>query len=192
MVAKFFRKSLLGKQSPQRNFFNSKVFQGQFLRNLIYTATTLVLLGCTSLMACQPNLSFEDPPHIYYGEDVCDQCSMIINEERFASSYVTKDGTIRRFDDIGGMVIYDQEHSEEVVAYWVHDFETEEWIDAKKAIYVISKETTTPMAYGIIAFNSAHDASRRASEFKGTVVNFVELFSSEILSGFDDHDDHDD
>ena len=53
---------------------------------------------------------------------------MIINEARFAASYVTVAGEVRRFDDIGNMLLYDYKHQEEVHVYWVHDFNTEEWM----------------------------------------------------------------
>ena len=179
---------------PYDIFFNLRVLQIRFLRSLISQTCAMTLVGLTILMACQTSLSLEDPPHIYYGEDVCDQCGMIITEERYAAAYVTKDGTIRRFDDIGGMVLYDQEHSEEVLAYWVHDFISEEWVNAKNATYVINKETTTPMSYGIIAFKNAQNAASEALQQKGVVMNFVNLFASEITSGFHDgeikHDDH--
>jgi copper chaperone NosL len=57
------------------------------------------------LVACGSEVDFDDPPDIVYGEDVCERCSMIINEARYAAAYVTEDGEAHRFDDIGGMVM---------------------------------------------------------------------------------------
>ena len=83
-------------------------------------------------MGCSQSTNLDEPPEIIYGQDVCDECSMIINEERFAASYVTKSGEVRRFDDIGGMLLYDQKHQEDVHVYWVHDLDTKEWINVQK------------------------------------------------------------
>ena len=130
----------------------------------------VVLAGCTS----GPNL--EEPPDIRYGEDVCDRCMMIINEAKYAAAYVTPDGEVRRFDDIGGMAAYIDETPEDVAVLWVHDYDTEEWLKADEAFYVGSKDLATPMGFGIIAFADRERAEEWAIEKSGTVRTYSELF----------------
>ena len=52
----------------------------------------LALLVGLFLAACGSGTDLEEPPDIRYGEDVCQRCAMIINEARYAATYVTPDG----------------------------------------------------------------------------------------------------
>jgi copper chaperone NosL len=133
----------------------------------------MIVLLTVSACASGPNL--DEPPDIRYGEDVCDRCIMIINEARYASAYVTETGEIRRFDDIGGMVAYKDELGEDVAVYWVHDYETEEWLKAEEAVYVKSQQQT-PMGFGIVAFSERERAEVWADQHDGAVLTFAGLF----------------
>lgn len=126
-------------------------------------------------VACQPETNLEDPPEIIYGQDVCDECSMIINEARFAASYVTKTGEVRRFDDIGGMLAYDEANQEDVHIYWVHDLSTEDWLKAGEATFVLSDDLVTPMGWGLAAFANSADAEAYVTDNGGVVTSFAEL-----------------
>jgi len=110
---------------------------------------------------------------------------MIINEARYAAAYVTDDGETRRFDDIGGLVAYTQEVTEDVAVYWVHDFDTEEWLKGDAAIYVTS-DLATPMGFGIVAFTDPDRAEAWAAEKGGMVMTFTELLSQDA-SGMSEH-----
>jgi copper chaperone NosL len=136
---------------------------------LILSAAVLLITACSS----EPE--FEQPPDIRYGEDVCDRCMMIINEARYATAYVTSSGETRRFDDIGGMLRYDKDMEEEVAVYWVHDYETEEWLKADNAYYVTDTGLHTPMGFGIIAFTTLERAESWAENEGGMVMDFSEL-----------------
>ncbi|NHZ71570.1 MAG: hypothetical protein GWP17_00575 [Aquificales bacterium] len=132
--------------------------------------------------ACGSTVDLDAPPEILYGQDPCEQCSMIINEPRFAASYVTTSGDVRRFDDIGGMLLYDQQYQENVHIFWVHDFNTEEWFNAADAAIVHSPQLVTPMAWGLVAFANQTDAEQFAADNDGTVTTFAAL-QQEIASG---------
>ena len=136
----------------------------------------LVILAGLLVVSCSPEANLEEPPEIRYGEDTCDRCLMIINEARFAAAYTTADGQTRRFDDIGGMVAYNEEMTEDVAVYWVHDFDTEEWLKADLAFYVKS-DYLTPMGFGIVAFAEQDRAENWATEIEGMVVTFDELLA---------------
>jgi copper chaperone NosL len=138
---------------------------------------TSLLLFVLLLAACGSSLDLDTPPEIRYGEDSCDRCQMIINEARYAAAYVTENGDVRRFDDIGGMFIYTQETPEDVAVYWVHDFETEEWIKGKEAQYVAAAGLRTPMGFDIVAFATEEQAESLAAEMDGTVHTFDSLMA---------------
>ncbi len=150
------------------------------------TALALALVTLLAI-ACSSEPDLDQPPEIRYGEDSCDRCLMIINEARFAAAYVTEDGTARRFDDIGGMVAHDAEMQEDVAVYWVHDFETEEWIRADEAYFVKSDEQITPMGFGIVAFTTHDQAEMWAGERQAMVMDFSQL----VAAGAGEAGEHD-
>ena len=149
---------------------------------------TLLALGLVILLAaaCNSGPDLDQPPTIRYGEDSCERCLMIINEARFAAAYVTADGTARRFDDIGGMLAYDAEMHEDVAVYWVHDFDSEEWLKAEEAHFVKSDEQITPMGFGIVAFDDHAQAEEWAAEREAMVMDFSQL----AAAGTDEGGEH--
>lgn len=149
------------------------LFRGAGIRYLLLV--NLILAGLL-LAACSSGPDLETPPDIRYGEDSCDRCLMIINEARYAAAYMTDDGETRRFDDIGGMVAYTQEVTEDVAVFWVHDFDTEEWLKGEAAFYVTSDQAT-PMGFGIVAFADQERAEAWAAEMDGVVMTFSGLLN---------------
>ena len=140
----------------------------------------LALLAALALLAlgaaCRADARQDRPPEVRYGEDVCDRCGMIISEPRFAAAYVTRDGVVRRFDDIGEMVLYHAEHGETVAAFWVHDYETEEWLPAPEASFVGSAALSTPMGHGVVALRTRERAQALAERVDGEVLDFQGLW----------------
>lgn len=131
---------------------------------------------------CQKEVNLEEPPEIIYGQDVCVECNMIINEARFAASYVTTAGDVRLFDDIGDMLAHDAKMSEAVHIFWVHDYETEEWLNAKKATFVLDRGVSSPMGWGVVAFAEEAAAEAHVAEYAGVITTFAAL-QTEIKTG---------
>jgi copper chaperone NosL len=142
----------------------------------LFWALGLALLAGLLLSACSSSPNLDEPPEIVYGEDTCDRCKMIISEPRFAAAYVTPAGDPYRFDDLGEMVLYYQETSPEVAVYWVHDYETEEWLKADDAVFVSAAEPT-PMGFGVVAFAARDAAETWAAEHDGELLTFAELLA---------------
>jgi len=115
-------------------------------------------------------------PEIAYGRDRCDQCGMIIGDRRFAAA-TRRGSTVHRFDDIGCLI----RHSADVLASshakgFVHDAETEAWIDAPRAWYVRSPAIRTPMNYGLAAY--ADNAAVRRAHPEAPVLAFDDLLAA--------------
>ena len=119
------------------------------------------------------------PPDIVYGEDVCDACGMILSDERFAAATIVDgdDGPEpRRFDDIGDMFSYHRGHGDLVVHRWyVHDLDSQSWLDATTAHFVRGEGIRSPMGSGLAAFATAERAAAYAAEVGATVVSFDDL-----------------
>ncbi len=136
--------------------------------------TAAVLL----LSACAPSTVHSGPPEIDYGREICLQCGMIISEARYAAAYRLPDGTERTFDDLGGLLVYGHEHGElSDSEVWVHDVETEAWVRAERAWYVMTRDRHTPMGYGIVAFGDRSRAEARAAEVGTEAISWPDLLA---------------
>lgn len=144
----------------------------------VLLAVVLLLTAACGGASVEPST----PPEIVYGEDVCDHCAMIINDERFAAGAVVQtDGDRyehRRFDDIGDMFAFAQElegnSAEQVVTLFVHDYESQEWIVADQAHFVKAASLRTPMGSGLVAFGDSAVAQEQAAAWQGEVLSFDE------------------
>jgi copper chaperone NosL len=154
------------------------------MNRLTFIFSTLLLV--LTLAACSSSVDPNTPPEIVYGEDICARCGMIINDERFAASVVVEKSpkTYEHvlFDDIGNMLAYAQEEGEhaQIVTYFVHDYHSREWLNAREAHYLLSDELQTPMAFGIAAFKERSAAEAEAKNWHGTVVDFATV-SQQII-----------
>lgn len=169
------RDSSIARRIGDKIFFRAALIAPLLVVAAVLMAAAVLMTAAVLVTACSSGPSLDKPPTILYGEDFCDHCMMIINEARYASAYTTSDGETRRFDDIGGMILYDLDNEEDIVACWVHDFETEEWLKAETAIYVEDDSLHTPMGFGIIAFDSWERAESWAAEQGGMLMTFSEL-----------------
>lgn len=139
----------------------------------------LLLLSVLALLAagCAQGTTAITAPEIRFGEDVCVECKMIISDPRFASAYTYEISPGRYenalFDDIGDMLVYaDRNPEHNVVAWWVHDYNTKEWVDGTKATYMFSHALQTPMAQGTAAFAAAESAQALADQLQGEVFDW--------------------
>ncbi len=142
---------------------------------LIFTLVLLVA-GCSS-----PTVDPATPPAIVYGEDVCDRCGMIIEDDRFAAGLVVEVADSqyehRIFDDIGDMLAYtvDEGAGSTIHAYYVHDYESKAWLDGESAVYVRSNQIHSPMGHGLAAFETRPAAEAQALVWGGEVFEFTQL-----------------
>jgi copper chaperone NosL len=135
--------------------------------------------------ACATAADASGPPEIVYGRDICLECGMLITEPRFAAAYWYEDEA-RRFDDIGNMLIYGIEHAELEVdssSAWVHDYQTEVWLSADDAYYVLAPGLVTPMGWGLVAFETLPRAELLAEERGGEVLTWTQLFTFSYEQG---------
>ena len=145
----------------------------------------LLIVAAVLLAACgTPASAADGPPEINYGRDICIECGMSIDDPRFAASYRLGDGTEKVFDDLGGLIMHAREHGElESATTWVHDFETEEWLEAADAFYVPTLGVASPMGHGILAFATEEQAHRFAMDLEGEVIRWEVVKELPVLDG---------
>lgn len=117
------------------------------------------------------------PPEIVYGQTRCSNapCKMIIKDPEHAAAMVAADGN-HAFCDIGCLLVYlktRHPEGENVMATFVRDWPSQEWVEARTAVYVRT-DIRTPMRYGLIAFKDSHAAAEYAAEHNGEVLGFKE------------------
>ncbi len=131
-----------------------------------------------ALAGCAPKVVEIRLPEIAYGQDLCDACNMVIDDPRFAAAILLENGKYLKFDDIGDMLSYKGEGlPAPALAYYVHDYYSEEWLLADEAFFVQSSSLPSPMGYGLAAFASKDVAAQFASQFMADILTFDELES---------------
>ena len=148
----------------------------------------VLLAALLALSACSARPVEPAAPEIHYGEDICSNCGMIINEPRFASAYAVRqaEGAYETlvFDDTGEMLKHIRENQALMgVGWWVHDYASEEWIDAPTAWYVVSPDIKSPMGYGVAAFAAQEAAAALAAETGGKVLDWDAARAEHIMTG---------
>ena len=134
-----------------------------------------ILLACAFLAACGGGNDI-GAPEIFYGQDVCEECSMIISDAKFAAATLDLKNNAHKFDDIAGMLIYHMDHPEsQVRAYFVHDYNTGAWLRGEDAFYVRAALPDAPMGDSIVAFAERAAADTFAARVGGQVYKFDEL-----------------
>ncbi len=112
---------------------------------------TVILIIAAGYFNCSPD-NFNEAPKVLYGQDPCAECYMIINEKRFAAAIKTREGETFRFDDVGCLVNFMNKNELKDYRVWVAGFASEQWLPAEKADFILNKNITTPMGFGILAF----------------------------------------
>jgi len=129
-----------------------------------------LLVGCTGEPAT-------GPVEVKWDRDQCERCRMVVSD-RVHSAQVRQplaDGRSKvfRFDDFGCAVIWleDKPWKDDTrTEFWVTDYRTGEWIDARTAFYVEGR--LTPMEYGL---GAQKDPAEEAKDFATAKVHVFEV-----------------
>lgn len=134
-----------------------------------------MIFACLALTSCAKQAG--GPPSIRYGKDLCNECRMIINEDRFAAAAAAPSGQAAKFDSVGCLLRYKQSRPE-LEKIWVKSYGTAEWLDAANAFFVFSEQISAPMGHGLAAEATENDAQKLADEVRGRIFNFKELIAN--------------
>jgi copper chaperone NosL len=113
-------------------------------------------------------------------EDMCAFCKMALSEKQYAAEFIIKDGEAFKFDDLGCLVNYiaSKKNQAEIAAFYVMDYETQQWVKAETAFFVKSDRFHTPMSGGIIAYQDRAKAEAAAAAKQGKLMNWAEVLAS--------------
>jgi copper chaperone NosL len=135
----------------------------------------LALAGLTALL-WRPAPA-KGPEPIDYGREACAHCRMHFAVKGFAAERRGPDGALRKYDDVGCMLVAaSHQESGEV---WVEDHAGHGFVSALSATFVSGNDLGTPMNYGVVAFADPMDAHAFAALHGARVVAFEELLRGE-------------
>jgi copper chaperone NosL len=131
-------------------------------------------IACAVLMlsACQ---SGTPKPLDIAANDVCTRCRTPIIESRYAAEFVTKDGFVRKFDDIVCMTNHARKVRKNIAAFYAMDFATQKWLNAEEAQFIRSEKFKTPQNGGILALKDPAKAKELATQYQAELVTFNDL-----------------
>jgi copper chaperone NosL len=134
----------------------------------------LFLFGCIFLAAgCQK--APVGPVNIG-SDETCSYCKAPIVDIEFAAEAVARDGSLRKFDDIGCLVASTRsEGKDSLKGAYVMDYQSKTWQTADKAHFVRSDKMRTPKGSGIVAFEKASEAQDLASRYQAELLTFADL-----------------
>ena len=139
----------------------------------VFVTVMMILAACTG--------TSEYPPvDIDPETDICIKCNMHVPDDMFGVEYITGSGDVKKFDDLGCMIKYMKESSDDIATVYVKDYLTEEWIDAETAAYVNDPEIITPMSNGVVSFKTKEDAEQFVTEREqGEIFDYEALLTFE-------------
>jgi len=97
----------------------------------------------------------------------CAECGMSAKVANRFTSRIIQDGSTLYFCDIGDLAVFIARTQPKEYAVSVRDFKSGEWVDARKAFFVIDKKMfSSPMGWGIAAFGDRAEATGTAMDFE--------------------------
>jgi len=132
------------------------------------------------LLAACSNDPGKGPVEIKWDRDTCNRCRMVVSDPHFAAQIrhfpQGKRSRVEPFDDIGCAVLWlDQQpwKDDPTIEFWVADFRTGDWINARTASYIA--QNATPMEYGLGA--QAAEGGMSFEQAKAHVYNVEQRFN---------------
>lgn len=135
-------------------------------KTVLFLVFIILIFGCTVA-----------PSKIEYGKDACHFCKMTIVEQTHAAQIVTKKGKPFKYDAIECMLNDLTERNTSDIEYFlVTDYlSPAKLIDAKKAVYLISKGIKSPMGANLSAFETKEKANKYVTVTDDQLYNWSEI-----------------
>jgi len=144
----------------------------------VLLSVNVLILAAVAIVACAPQAQsgVVKAPDIAYGQDLCEVHHMAIDDPRFATATVMKDGQTRKFMGISEMHSYHMDHLElQPTAWFVHDYQTKQWLDGEKVFYVISKDIRSSGGQDVAAFTERAAAEEFGKKLNAKVLTFNDV-----------------
>jgi copper chaperone NosL len=109
-------------------------------------------------------------------DDICFHCKLPVSDVAFSAECITKDGEVRKFDDIGCLIASARKTGRKnIVAFFARDIMSREWFPADQLQFVRSANIPTPNKTGLIAFRDAAKARQIASRYQAELTALEDM-----------------
>ncbi len=135
----------------------------------------ILLCGAAAaLLACGGEVA--PKPLDIAADDTCLFCKKPILEKRYAAEFVTKDGFVRKFDDVACMVQHaNKVKKANIAAYFTTDYPSGTWMKAEEGVYLRSDGFKKQVAGGILGYRDKARAEGIASQYKAELITFSDI-----------------
>lgn len=146
------------------------------LRSCRRALLPLIILGFAVLTSGCGQTAPPAKPVDIAKDDTCTRCKKPVVDIQYAAEFITKDGFVRKFDDIACMLDHARKVTPaKVAAFYTMDYDKKVWMKAEDAAYVRSQRFKTPNDGGILAFSSKERAQALATQYQAESVSFGDL-----------------
>ncbi len=139
------------------------------MRQMLSTACLLL-----TIPSCGRN-DVDAPPPIVLGDSTCQECGMIISDERFATSTIIENERGYQpllFDDFNCQIKFERKFKDlKIVNRWSHEHAESTWIKSEVGWFVYSTQIRSPMASGLAMFETKSQAEAFAQPLDAEVLN---------------------
>lgn len=119
------------------------------------------------------------PSPFVSGQDECHVCKMGLADFRFGGEIITKKGKVYKFDDLRCMISYiksgTMEEKDISITLTMNFNKPNEFIDVKKAWYLVSPEIRSPMSSNASGYISKEEAENILKGKTGQIVRWNDL-----------------
>lgn len=108
--------------------------------------------------------------------ELCARCRSLIAEKQYAAEFITKDGFVRKFDDLSCLIDHaGRVKRNSIAAVYAMDYASQQWIKGEEARFVRSDKFQTPQNGGILAFKNHEQAEALANQYKAELLTIDEV-----------------
>lgn len=147
---------------------------GSFLHRKLAIPSVLVAAFAMLSFSCNTKPSPFEP-----GKDNCHFCKMGITDTRFGAELITKKGKIFKFDDLSCLARFLKAGGEEETnisqTLTVLFDQPNEFLDVKKAVFIVSPELRSPMGSNSAGFRDKNSADTYAQGKQAEILNWQQL-----------------
>lgn len=152
------------------------------MKKAIITAAILAISSILTVSSCN-RTEQTGPPTIMLGDSTCNQCGMIISDERFATSTILQSERGRKallFDDFNCQQIFERKSPAlNITNRWSRDYLSLDWAETEAGWFVNSSQIRSPMASGMAFFQLHSDAEVLSNSMSGEIMDFETAWSHE-------------
>ena len=119
---------------------------------------------------------------IRFGKDSCAECKMTIIDPKFGGEIVTKKGRTFKFDDPHCIAAFLERRGVELSdidqTLFIDYNNSQSFINAGSAEFVVSSQLRSPMGGNAIAFKNTSEANKKSAELDGSkTTNWATLYN---------------